>query len=267
MSFVRELIVISPGNLMKNIKRFMTLIAMSATCTGMMWCHQVAAADYRDPACTTTHSSSDLDSVNSANYFIKLLNQSYPGNSAKVATLTPLVYDIAFDDIGALETALNKGLDPNTIFVLTNIDPFAPKNEKPIESKKSLLDLATSTCSVNVAELLVERGANVGGGGEAVPLVTSAAAGADKLVEFLLAHGAEVDQKDFNNDTALSSAVVQGHASTVKILLDHGANPNQKTVFKNVPLVDASSDSSIRQMLIQRGATNSAPSKTSNQSN
>jgi hypothetical protein len=211
------------------------------------------------------HSSSDLESVSSANYFIKSLNQSYPGDSAKVAALTPVVYDIAFDDTGALGAALGRGLDPNTVLVLTYVDPASSANEKPIILKKSLLDLATSTCSMNVAELLVERGANVEGGGEAVPLVTSAAAGADKLVAFLLAHGAEVDRKDINRDTALSSAVLQGHASTVKILLDHGANPNQKTSFHPVPLVAASNNGSIRQILIDHGADNSElPAITTN---
>jgi hypothetical protein len=252
---------------MSTIKRFMTIIALSVTCAGLLDSRHVMAADYRDPACTNTHSSSDPDSISSANYFIKLLNQSYPGHSDKVAALTPVVYAIAFDDTGALESALGRGLDPNTVLVLTNVDPYAPSNVSRITSKKSLLDLATSTCSVNTAELLVERGANVRGGGEAVPLVTASAAGADKLVAFLLAHGAEIDQSDFNHDTALSSAVVQGHTSTVKILLDHGANPNQKTVFKDKPLVDANNDSSIRQMLIDHGATNSELPKASTQSN
>ena len=251
---------------MNTMTRFITLMALSVTCAGLMYGRQGMATDYRDPACTSIHSSSDPDSLSSANYFIRLLNQTYPGNSAQVAKLTPVVYTIAFDDTGALQRAIGQGLDPNKVFVLTSNNPNAP-NAKPYTTKKSLLDLATSSCSVNVAELLVERGANVNGGGDAVPLVTAAALGADNLVAFLLAHGAEVDQRDFNHDTALASAVLQGHASTVKILLDHGANPNQKTTFHSVPLVDASNDGSIRQMLIDHGATNSERPKASTQSN
>jgi ankyrin repeat protein len=266
MNDIYGLIVICRGNFMNTAKRFITLVVLWMTCACLMYGRPVMADDQRDPLCTTMHSSSDLDSVSSANHFIRLLNQSYPGQSEQVAKLAPVVYTIAFDDTAALQTAIGKGLDPNTVLVLTFVDPYAP-NAKPIQSKMSLLDVATSTCSAHVAELLVERGANVNGGGQAVPLVTAAAFGADNLVVYLLDHGADVDRKDFNNDTALASAVVQGHASTVKIFLDHGANPNQTTVFHEVPLVDASSDSTIKKMLIDHGATNSALPKASTQSN
>lgn len=47
-------------------------------------------------------------------------------------------------------------------------------------------------------------------------------------VNFLLAKGADVDSSNFNNETPLMAAVLEGHFDVVRVLLEHGANVSLK---------------------------------------
>lgn len=46
-----------------------------------------------------------------------------------------------------------------------------------------------------------------------------------RVVELLLAYGAEVDRMDYHGDTALAYAASNGYLDLVRLLLEHGADP------------------------------------------
>lgn len=53
--------------------------------------------------------------------------------------------------------------------------------------------------------------------------------GRNEVLELLLAHGADIEQRGFNDWTALHFAASRDDAAAVKMLLDHGADPDART--------------------------------------
>ncbi|KAJ6226785.1 ankyrin repeat [Anaeramoeba flamelloides] len=64
--------------------------------------------------------------------------------------------------------------------------------------------------------------------------------GYEKVVEFLLESGAEIDFKTPIGSTSLSRASFGGHIECVKILVEAGADVNTKDRDKETPLIKAS---------------------------
>ena len=56
------------------------------------------------------------------------------------------------------------------------------------------------------------------------PIVTAALRGGVKVVDFLLAHGADIDTEDSHGKTVLMYAVQYGQEDAVKLLIARGAN-------------------------------------------
>lgn len=79
-----------------------------------------------------------------------------------------------------------------------------------------------------------------------------------KVAELLLKHGAKVNAQDEDGDTALSEACSRGRLETAKLLLRHGANPNlaRRDHFTplNAALDIASSPNRIARLLLEHGA-------------
>ncbi|HTQ27019.1 MAG TPA: ankyrin repeat domain-containing protein [Puia sp.] len=84
-----------------------------------------------------------------------------------------------------------------------------------------------------IARYLVEQGADVGAASnnnfKVTPLHSASAISSYELVEYLLAHGADVHARQASGFTALHSAAFNGKPELVKLLLDAGANIRDKT--------------------------------------
>ena len=61
----------------------------------------------------------------------------------------------------------------------------------------------------------------------------------DKMVQLLIAHGADVNAQGSSGATPLFWAVMRDEKDDVKFLLDHGANPNLSDAYKDTPLICA----------------------------
>ncbi len=85
--------------------------------------------------------------------------------------------------------------------------------------------------NIATVKACLERGADVNGKLEYsgwTALMLAAGEGHTKMVEVLLAKGAEVNATDVLKNTALIRAAVNGHTETVKVLLAHGAEVNAR---------------------------------------
>ena len=80
------------------------------------------------------------------------------------------------------------------------------------------------------------------------PLYIASKTGRVELVNFLLTHGANVNQTNGNGETSLQWASQRGHVEVVNLLLNHGANVNQANVndIGETPLYIASFHNNVK---------------------
>ena len=88
------------------------------------------------------------------------------------------------------------------------------------------------------------------------PLQRAAALGQLTVAQFLLANGADVEQKDWQGYTPLHAAALYGHKSMVELLLDHHADVQATDAFGDTPLYKAAERGylNVAETLLARGA-------------
>jgi len=138
-------------------------------------------------------------------------------DAKKAVPMTKIASEIIYGDANELKSRIAAGLNPNTSLKLSshsNLD-------------LSLLGLAVAACQDGIVHVLVSAGASVNASdGASQPLNIAAAKDDINILTFLLEHGANANEVDPMNQTALQAAVRQRHLSAVKVLLAHGSNPN-----------------------------------------
>ena len=107
--------------------------------------------------------------------------------------------------------------------------------------RQTALDAASDNGKLDVAELLIERGADVNSRCAAgrTPLHYASRGGHLDVVRLLLDHKADVDARERNGMTALAFASCYGHFEIVKLLLEHGANANVQNSYGRTPRQEA----------------------------
>ena len=132
------------------------------------------------------------------------------------------------------ETLLDVAADHNkTLAAKFLLDHGADIEASPGQSTRfhgnTALFHAAFLNSVDVAELLIARGANVDSRPKAsdphtpTPLCAAASQGNLQMVVLLLNHGAGADAEFGVHQTPLSEALAHGHMDVVRALMDHGA--------------------------------------------
>ncbi|MDQ2687741.1 MAG: ankyrin repeat domain-containing protein, partial [Armatimonadota bacterium] len=154
-----------------------------------------------------------------------------PVGSQTIALLRPAV------DVVYLHRAANQG-DVAAVRAILDKRPALlearnARNETPLWS--AAIENRTAT-----AKLLLERGADPNAlclfNMRVTPLMCAAQNGQEPLARLLLTHGAKVDIRDSNNDTALHMAAEDGHTALVRLLLAHGADTRLRDARGLTPL-------------------------------
>jgi|ERR1039458_3858664 hypothetical protein len=118
---------------------------------------------------------------------------------------------------------------------------------------------------IDVVKLLLEKGGNVNAKDvdKTTALSTAARSGQTNVVEFLLDKGADINVTNWSGDSVLMSAVAAGKMETVKLLLSKGANVNAENFLGRSALDEAkqNGNAAIVQLILQAGATKSSSVK------
>jgi len=88
------------------------------------------------------------------------------------------------------------------------------------------------------------------------PLHFAAQAGQTDVVEYLIAHGADVDAKNSSDETPLHAAAAKGHKEIVELLIAKGAEVNAENMRGKTPLQLAADEDhkDVAELLIEHGA-------------
>ena len=144
-----------------------------------------------------------------------------------------------------------------------SLEHGADPNLNLYEEHKSILAATAELASLEMVTLLVENGAHVKGSGA---IVMAAEEGKLDVVEYLLDHGADIDEIGIEHPTdprykedmgsALHRAVNAGHRDVVEYLIKQGANLNLKDEMERTPmdLARTRKDEVIENLLEDAGA-------------
>lgn len=126
--------------------------------------------------------------------------------------------------------------------------PMNPSGEMPP------MDVGVAKSKKKIVELLIEHGADVNNRNKygVTPLYSAAT---KEMAELLIKHGANVNAMNINNNTPLYDAISH-NKEVVEVLIAHGADVNNKDRSGNTPLHVAINvrNKEIAELLIQHGA-------------
>lgn len=125
--------------------------------------------------------------------------------------------------------------------------PDFPNCRGPVAVGEIVLEYAIYHSPLAFIRTLLELGADPNYGDHAgFPSLIAALTCADRedmyeILELLLAHGADIQQRGFNDYTPLHWAVAERNIKAIEFLLAHGADPNARTPIDDctTPLEEA----------------------------
>jgi len=149
------------------------------------------------------------------------------------------------DDAGAIQSLLDRGMDPNTIDpdgepalirslrenAFAVFDVLLARSDTDVNRQNSVAENAIMVAAfrgrLDLVRKLLEREADVNKTGWTA-LHYAAAVGNNDIVALLLDKSAYIDAESPNHTTPLMMAARGGHIRTVKLLLDEGADSSVK---------------------------------------
>nr|MDO8110325.1 ankyrin repeat domain-containing protein [Candidatus Sigynarchaeota archaeon] len=133
----------------------------------------------------------------------------------------------------ALTWAADKGTSLDLVKML--LDRGARINPTDKEGSNAFFKLLSGgkeKDNVDIARLLIDKGANLEEKGYGGALYWAAFCGKRKIAELLIARGLDVNSRDYKGEeTAVMGAMKQKHYDVVKVLLEHGADPDVKDMW------------------------------------
>jgi glyoxylase-like metal-dependent hydrolase (beta-lactamase superfamily II) len=175
-----------------------------------------------------------------------------------VIVLTVPVLVLAFAGLtaaGEIHEAISAG-DPGKVEAILTVDPdqISARND----ALSTPLHVAVSDSQVDIARLLISKGAdiNAGDSDNSRPIHLAAIDGKHELVEILLEAGADLGVEEDYGNSPLTYAIFGGGIEIVNLLLDRGADPHQTNTQGQIPLqyAIAIGQLEIVQILVAHGA-------------
>ena len=167
------------------------------------------------------------------------------GSSALAGAYDDFFKALEFDNVQEVQRLLARGMDPNTpneqgapaLTVATRLGAnqsailLAKHPQTQVNVVNSVeetpLMLAALNNQLNVAQVLIERGAEVNRKGW-TPLHYAATKGHIAMMRLLLENNAYIDAESPNGTTPLMMAAFYGTPLSVKLLLEEGADPTPR---------------------------------------
>ena len=159
------------------------------------------------------------------------------------------------EHVTPLHAALDKG---HVDIALLLLERGADVGSRGIQGVTPL-SLASRYGYVGVVQTLIDRGADLNDGMEDwhdTPLFIASSNGRLEVARVLLEHGADVDHRNYMGWTPLHAASEYGYDHVARQLLDHLANPNAEGIDGDTPLHVASYKGKIMvvMLLLEHGA-------------
>lgn len=130
-------------------------------------------------------------------------------------------------------------------------------NKKSLRAGRPLLEIASASGHLRVAQVLLDAGADVNAqaSDHCNALICASIFGSLETTKLLLQHGADASLVDDDQETALDVSCYKGHLDVVKALLDAGTDVNRESRVDS-PLHHAASagHTEIVKLLLSRGA-------------
>lgn len=185
------------------------------------------------------------------------LPRAAPANPEEHARFAPLIKAVKKGDVAAARRLLDQGASPNARDIRITKPSLAERSEGSQRVlTHTVLMLAARAGNLAMVRLLLEKGADVNGTGEAeyTALIVAVGSRKDEVVRFLLERGARPNHRNANGDTAILFAADAGLTELVERLLDKGADINGGSGW--TPLMEAAYNGHERvaKLLIARGA-------------
>jgi len=141
---------------------------------------------------------------------------------------------VTSNNVQEVRRLLDGGANPNAI-------------SDKVKDAASPLQAAAALGSLDVADLLIAKGANVNSRDnyQWTPLHLAAVRGHANMAEFLLSKGAQIEAKGFDGSTPLALALQQDNSEVVMLLVAKGANVNAKRNGGETPLMIATNNSDL----------------------
>jgi ankyrin repeat protein len=161
---------------------------------------------------------------------------------------------------------ISAGADVN---VRNNYPPFLPNDLNQEFMTKDHQDpvILLSSQAANTSNQLSTQGRTeqeLKGGGYTPLGLAEFANNHNKMIQLLVAHGADVNARGQSGATPLYWAVMRDEKDDVEFLLNHGANPNLADAYKDTPLICAVQlgFESLVEPLVDKGADVNAMDET-----
>ena len=136
---------------------------------------------------------------------------------------------------------------------------YEVKEDVECSLKDIPLQYAVNRADDRMFEFLLDHGADLEGKGsyEATPLQAASIFGDVGVVRLLLEHGADIEGRNAEESTPLHLACAHGHEGVVKLLLDWSANIEARNHIDNTPLYTAIRwrEAGTVRLLLERGAS------------
>ena len=150
---------------------------------------------------------------------LEMMRQGWNVNSMGKHGMSYLLYAIWEDNYRMTEFLLEHGADPNFVSAYWEVSPNGAVPMLPLER------VCYDKYGMNYVKLLLKHGANPNDTRAQLPIFAAALNNDKRKIEYLLEHGADINQFSSSKETIITDQSIAGKWEMVLWLWDKGADP------------------------------------------